>query len=89
MTSDSPGEVFGGIWSRGVRDLAGAATGGVSGVVACAAAAVCVIHWGGSVDDVFFAVGVGEIRGPQGVEVDAGRLRERREGAVARGLSRE
>ena len=63
------GFTAGGIWGylvQGkVRDLVGAATGGVSGVGACAAAAVCVIHWGGSVDDVFFAVSVVEVRGPQ------------------------
>ena len=76
------------------RNLADATTCWIAGARECAAGAVRstavrVVHWCGSVDGVFFAVGVGEIRGPQGVEVDAGRLRERREGAVARGLSRE
>jgi len=65
MTSDSPQEVFGGIWGYLVQGEVRAATGGVSGVGACAAAAVCVIHWGGSVDDVFFAVSGVEVRGPQ------------------------
>ena len=76
------------------RDLADATTCGIAGARACAAGAVRstavrVVHWCGSVDGVFFAVGVGEIRGPQGVDVDAGRLRERREGSGARVRSRE
>ena len=40
------------------------ATGGVAGAGACAegSAAVRFVHWCGSLDDVFFAVGVGEVR---------------------------
>ena len=54
-----------------VRDLAGATTGGVAGAGACASsgvvsAAVRVVHQGGSVDEVLVAVGVREVRGPQG-----------------------
>ena len=53
-----------------VLDLAGAATGVVAGAGACAAggvgsAEVRVVHLGGSIDNVLFAVGVGEVRGPQ------------------------
>ena len=71
-----------------VHHLADATAGGVAGAVACTAsgvgsAEVRAVHWCGSVDDGFFAVGVGEVRGPRGVE-NAVRLRARMEGDQAR-----
>ena len=71
-----------------VLNLEGPATGGVAGAVKCAVCgvglvAVCVVNRGGSIDDVFFAVVVGEVSGPQGCGWGSGRLRLRREAADA------
>ena len=66
------------------RDLADATTCGIAGARACAAGAVRstavrVVHWCGSVDDVFFAVWLLKSADHMGLVGDTWRLRARSE----------